>query len=132
MQTPASVGDAPMTAQQKPDTPPVEGLGLETTEWERRIQLNNGNLAVRDRGEEATCPCEKCRAYRDINRLLARANSLAAEVERLRAALKRQRDNIEHWLATGEAAGPDESKSIYEQICAALSPAPTPAGETGS
>lgn len=38
----------------------------------------------------------------------------------LLAALKRQRDNIDRWRATGEPAGPDESKSIYDQICAAI------------
>ena len=38
----------------------------------------------------------------------------------LTAALERQRANIEHWLETGEPASSEESKSIYEQICAAL------------
>lgn len=38
----------------------------------------------------------------------------------LTAALERQRANIERWIETGEPASPDESKSIYEQICAAL------------
>ncbi|WP_323015921.1 hypothetical protein [Devosia sp.] len=38
----------------------------------------------------------------------------------LTAALERQRANIERWLETGEAANPEESKSIYEQICSAL------------
>jgi hypothetical protein len=36
------------------------------------------------------------------------------------AALKRQRLNIEKWLDTGVSAGSEESKSIYDQICAAL------------
>lgn len=46
----------------------------------------------------------------------------AAERENkaLRDALERQRTNIEHWLETGESASPEESKSIYDQICAAL------------
>lgn len=66
-----------------------------------------------------------------INRLIAADTDLtdeaataleAAERENkaLRAALERQRTNIEHWLETGEAASREESKSIYDQICAAL------------
>lgn len=54
---------------------------------------------------------------------LYHASALAAlqsRVTELEAALRRQKANIEHWLATGEAAGQEESKSIYDQICAAL------------
>lgn len=35
------------------------------------------------------------------------------------AALERVIANVERWLETGEAATPDESKSIYEQMVAA-------------
>ena len=35
------------------------------------------------------------------------------------AALERMIANIERWLKTGEAATPEESKSIYEQMVAA-------------
>lgn len=44
----------------------------------------------------------------------------AGEVERLRAAIKRQVENIDRWRETGEPASPEESKSIYEQLVAAL------------
>lgn len=47
-------------------------------------------------------------------------DALNDRINVLTAALERQRANIEHWLETGEAAGPEESKSIYDQICAAL------------
>jgi hypothetical protein len=46
--------------------------------------------------------------------------ALQARVRELEGALHRQKANIEHWLDTGEAAGPEESRSIYDQICAAL------------
>lgn len=39
------------------------------------------------------------------------------------AALRRQRDNIKRWLATGIPAGSEESKSISEQIDAAIAKA---------
>lgn len=50
----------------------------------------------------------------------ARIAALEAEVARLRAAIERQVANIDHWLATGKPADSTESKSIYEQLCAAL------------
>lgn len=50
----------------------------------------------------------------------ATVSALQARVRELEEALQRQKANIEHWLDTGEAAGPEESKSIYDQICAAL------------
>lgn len=50
----------------------------------------------------------------------ATVSALQARVRKLEGALQRQKANIEHWLDTGEAAGPEESKSIYDQICAAL------------
>ncbi|KFC62729.1 hypothetical protein FF80_03296 [Devosia sp. LC5] len=46
--------------------------------------------------------------------------AMSASLKGAREALKRQKANIEHWLETGEAASPEESKSIYDQICAAL------------
>lgn len=36
------------------------------------------------------------------------------------AALKRQHENIQRWLSTGEAAGPEESREIAEQIANAI------------
>lgn len=60
----------------------------------------------------------------DVTKRILRAYLEATPPEavndKLVAALVRQRDNIDRWLATGVAAGPEESKSIYEQICAAL------------
>jgi len=50
---------------------------------------------------------------------LAAANR---EIERLRAALQRQVANVEQWLETGVPASAEESKSIYEQMVAALKP----------
>ena len=48
---------------------------------------------------------------------------LMAAAPDLYEALERQRANIEHWLETGEPASTDESRSIYEQIVAALTKA---------
>jgi len=41
-------------------------------------------------------------------------------VEAARAALERQCKNVDRWLETGEPASPEESRSIYEQMRAAL------------
>ena len=46
-------------------------------------------------------------------RLIAAAPDLAA-------AVRRQVENIERWRETGIPASPEESKSIYEQLLAAL------------
>ncbi len=51
-----------------------------------------------------------------------RIEALEAQLKAAREALERQKLNIDHWLETGIAAGPEESKSIYDQICAALNP----------
>lgn len=40
--------------------------------------------------------------------------------DRLRAAALRLVENVERWLRTGVPAGPDESRAMYEQLCAAL------------
>lgn len=42
------------------------------------------------------------------------------EVARLHAALLRCTENVERWMQTDQAASPEESRSIYEQMCAAL------------
>lgn len=52
----------------------------------------------------------------------ANARLIAAATDML-AAIQRQVANIEHWQETGEAAGPDESREIYEQLKAAMSKA---------
>lgn len=44
------------------------------------------------------------------------------DVAALVAATRRQVHNIEHWLDSGQAAGPKESKSIYRQMKDALEP----------
>lgn len=49
-----------------------------------------------------------------------RAETAEAQNKAMSEALERQRANIEHWISTGKAASPEESKSIYDQICAAL------------
>lgn len=56
--------------------------------------------------------------YLDSCGNLDNAHAIAA-VPPMYAALDRQIKNIEHWLETGEAAGPEESRSIYEQLVAA-------------
>lgn len=56
----------------------------------------------------------------EVDRMNAALSEARAEIEALRAAIKRQVDNIDHWRATGEPASPEESKSIYDQIVAAL------------
>lgn len=45
---------------------------------------------------------------------------LIAASPRLYEAVKRQVANIEHWLETGIPATPEESRSIYGQLKAAL------------
>lgn len=45
---------------------------------------------------------------------------LLAEREGLLEACKRQVENIEHWMETGIPATPEESRSIYEQLKAAI------------
>jgi len=43
-----------------------------------------------------------------------------AEIECLREAMTRCVDNVERWLRTDESASAEESRAIYEQMCAAL------------
>lgn len=45
---------------------------------------------------------------------------MIAAAPAMKRALQRQVDNIERWLDTGEPAGQEESKAIYEQLKAAL------------
>jgi chromosome segregation ATPase len=74
----------------------------------------------------------------DFSEMAALKNKVEAECARLRerldtassanselyGACTRQVKNIEAWLETGEPAGPDESKSIYEQLCKAIDRCP--------
>lgn len=55
----------------------------------------------------------------------ANAILMAAAPEML-AALQRQHENIEQWLAGGPAAGPDESREIADQIREAIEAATMP------
>jgi len=50
----------------------------------------------------------------------ARAEKAEARVKELEKACRYQVENIERWLKTGEPAGPEESKAIYEQLKVAL------------
>ena len=52
-----------------------------------------------------------------------RATKAESRARELEAAVRRQIDNIDRWLLTDEPASPDESKSIYSQLKAALSAA---------
>lgn len=65
-----------------------------------------------------------CRAFsfRTIEENRANAHLIAAAPE-MYEALKRQQANIRRWLETGVAADPEESKSISDQIDAALAKA---------
>lgn len=49
----------------------------------------------------------------------ANAKLLAASWDMLQA-LRIQVANIEHWIETGEPAGPEESKDIYDRMVAAI------------
>lgn len=71
------------------------------------IHVDNG-LPIIEGGNDAPPPEEA----------IANMHAIAA-VPAMYAALDRQIRNIEHWMETGEAAGPEESKSIYEQLVAA-------------
>ena len=48
----------------------------------------------------------------------------ADEIAMMRLALLRCVENVERWLRTDKAASPEESRSIYEQMCEALGRAP--------
>lgn len=56
---------------------------------------------------------------RDEDRDIATGRLIAAAPD-LAAAVRRQVENIERWRETGIPASPEESKSIYEQLLAAL------------
>ena len=49
-----------------------------------------------------------------------RVEKAEARAKVLESACRRQVENIERWMKTGEPAGPKESKTIYEQLKAAL------------
>lgn len=46
----------------------------------------------------------------------AECSALEARIQVLEAAVRRQVENIERWLETGEPASAEESRSIYEQL----------------
>lgn len=57
----------------------------------------------------------------ELEQALSRSNqaecsALEARIQVLEAAVRRQVENIERWLETGEPASAEESKSIYEQL----------------
>jgi hypothetical protein len=51
-------------------------------------------------------------------------SALCTAIETMRLAIKMQVLNIERWLQTGVAAGPEESRDLYERLCAAIGRAP--------
>ncbi|MFD2234792.1 hypothetical protein [Phaeospirillum tilakii] len=59
----------------------------------------------------------------DRDALISEIAHLRADKAKLAEAVERQVANIERWLETGEAADADESKSIYDQLVAALAAA---------
>jgi hypothetical protein len=85
--------------------------------WELDIDNSDGRPSGAVISAEGSIICE-IRGYLDSCGNLDNANAIVA-VPLMYAALDRQIRNIEHWMETGEAAGPEESKSIYEQLVAA-------------
>lgn len=71
------------------------------------VNVGNG-LPVGEGGNDAP-PLEQA---------VANMHAIAA-VPLMFHAIQRQIENIEHWLETGEAATPEQSKSIYDQLVAA-------------
>ena len=63
-------------------------------------------------------------AQAECARLRERLDTASSANSELYGACSRQVKNIEAWLETGEPAGPDESKSIYEQLCKAIDRCP--------
>ena len=53
-------------------------------------------------------------------RTAATLRGLAEQRAVARAAIQRQVENIDRWRETGVPAGPEESREIYEGLCAAL------------
>jgi hypothetical protein len=56
----------------------------------------------------------------NLKMLIADKEAQAKRIEELQAAMTRWMEAVDKWLASGEAANPDESRSIYEQARAAL------------
>lgn len=109
------------------DTPQAQPLTAHTAgPWSSR-EDDDGVLVVTGGGrdicdvwldrEGSARPFEDRRRERHANARLIRS------APTMLAALIRQRDNIERWLATGEPAGAEESRAIYEQIAAAVAEA---------
>lgn len=75
-------------------------------------------------GDDPLCPCQDglpCH-YKDAadGTKAMPIPADCASAPAMQDALLRQVENIERWLRTGEPAGPDESRAIYEQMCVAL------------
>jgi len=68
--------------------------------------------------KEAKVACEANATTEGAIQMIRR--NAEARVKELEAACRRQVENIERWMKTGEPAGPKESKAIYEQLKAAL------------
>ncbi len=93
----------------------ADALTEARAEIERLREAAKGQLVVIN-----TAIAERERAERNRDMWKDQCERQAARLELLHAAIKRQVDNIERWRETGKPASPDESKSIYEQLVAAL------------
>ena len=85
-------------------------------ELEDRVTNRDAKLVV----QQGTYRLAMAGVRSELAAATARAEKAEARCEVLSAACRRQVENIEHWLETGEPAGSEESKAIYEQLEAAL------------
>ena len=91
-----------------------------------KVAHRKGSIVVRGPATEciAVIPTPAWDGYGISNPEEANANArLIAAAPDLLEALKRQQANIRHWIETGVPATPEESKSISDQIDAAISKA---------
>lgn len=90
---------------------------IQITMQDVRLMAGEGPLSAKDTLAGVNAYLRMLHRHR---RIAPPSPAPAGEVERLRAAIKRQVENIDRWRETGEPASPEESKSIYEQLVAAL------------
>lgn len=98
----------------------IEALRAERDQQTKEI--NALLVAAASKGEEPDLMLSEWRnALARAERAEEAFEIAKAHRDRLESAARRQIQNIEHWLETSEPASPEESRSIYEQLKAALS-----------